>query len=94
MKFFTVKDLRTAPTSIWKDLSTEREFIITSNGKPLALITPLNDATLEDTVSAVRRAKAVMAVQKMQNISASLGNNKMSFDEIYAVVKEVRRNKK
>jgi antitoxin (DNA-binding transcriptional repressor) of toxin-antitoxin stability system len=94
MKFFTIKDLRTAPASIWKDLSTEREFIITSSGKPFALITPLNDATLENTVSAVRRAKAVMAVQKMQNISASLGNNKMSFDEIYAIVKDVRRNKK
>jgi len=54
MKFVTVRDFRTSPASIWKKLPIERELIVTNNGKPIALLTPLTDETLEDTVSAIR----------------------------------------
>ena len=90
MKFVTVRDFRTSPANIWKKLSSEREMIITNNGKPIALLTPLSDETLEDTVSAVRKAKAINAVKKMQEISLSLGNDKMTLDEINAIIKETR----
>ena len=90
MKFVTVRDFRTSPSGIWKRLPSERELIITNNGKPIALLTPLSDETLEDTVSAVRRAKAINAVRKMQEISASLGNEKMPLDEINAIINDVR----
>jgi len=90
MKFITVRDFRTSPSEIWKRLPSERELIITNNGKPIALLTPLSDETLEDTVSAVRKAKAINAVRKMQEISVSLGNDKMAPDEINAIIKETR----
>jgi len=94
MKFVTVKDLRTSP-AIWKTLPTEREMIITHNSKPIALLLPLNDEMMDDTVSAVRKAKALNAMRKMQLISASLGNNKLTVDEINAIIKNVRgKNKK
>ncbi|MDR0599479.1 MAG: type II toxin-antitoxin system Phd/YefM family antitoxin [Treponema sp.] len=89
MKFVTVKDFRTSP-SIWEKLPTEREMVITSGGKPIALLTPLSDETLEDTVSAVRKAMAVNAVRKMQEISVSLGNDKMTLDEINAIIENAR----
>jgi len=95
MKFVTAKDLRTSPTSIWKKLPSEREMVVTNNGKPIALITPVNDEMLEDMVTLVRRAKALSAMKKMQEISVSLGNNKMTLESINAVIKEVRgKNKK
>ena len=93
MKFVSVKDLRTSPASIWKKLPSEREMIVTNNGKPIALLTPINDEMFEEQVSVVRRAQAINAMKKMQEISASLGHDKMSFDEIYAVIKDVRRKK-
>jgi len=49
MKFITVKDIRTTPAQIWKQLPEEHEMMITNNGKPIALLTPLSDANLEDT---------------------------------------------
>ena len=94
MKFVTVRDFRTSPSSIWKKLPSERELIITNNGKPIALLTPLNDETLEDTVSAVRKAKAANAARKMQEISASLGNDKMALDEINAIIGDTRGKNK
>jgi len=90
MKFVTVRDFRTSPASIWKRLPIEREMIITNNGKPIALLTPVTDETMEMTISAFRQAKAINALRKMQEISASLGNDKMTLDEINAIIKEVR----
>lgn len=94
MRFVTVRDFRTSPASIWRNLPSERELIITNNGKPIALLTPLSGETLEDTVSAVRKAKAVSAMKKMQETSVSSGNDKMTFEEINAIIKDVRKNKK
>ena len=94
MKFVTVRDFRTSPSDIWRKLSSERELIITNNGKPIALLTPLNDETLEDTVSAVRKAKAINAMKKMQETSLSLSNDKMTLDEINTVIKDVRGKNK
>jgi len=93
VKFITVRDFRTSPASIWKKLPIERELIITNNGKPIALLTPLTDETLEETVSAVRRAKAINAAKKMQETSVSLGNDKMTLDEIDAIIKDARNKK-
>jgi antitoxin (DNA-binding transcriptional repressor) of toxin-antitoxin stability system len=94
MKFVTVGDFRTSPSTIWKKLPVEREMVITNNGKSIALLTPLSDETLEDTVSAVRRAMAINAVKKMQEISVSLGNDKMTLDEINTIIKSVRSENK
>jgi antitoxin (DNA-binding transcriptional repressor) of toxin-antitoxin stability system len=92
MKFVTVRDFRTSPSGIWKKLSTERELIITNNGKPIALLTPLSDETLEDTVSAVRKAKAINAMKKMQEISLSWGNDKMALEEVNTIIEDTRKN--
>jgi len=91
MKFVTVRDFRTSPSAIWKKLPSERELIITNNGKPIALITPLSDETLEETISAMRQAKAINAMKKMQEISVSLGNDKKTLKEINAVINDVRK---
>jgi antitoxin (DNA-binding transcriptional repressor) of toxin-antitoxin stability system len=94
MKFVTVEDFGVSPSRIWKKLPSESEFVVTNNGKPIALLTPLSDETLEDTVSAVRRAKAINAMKKMQETSVSLGNDKMTLEEINAIIKDVRKGKK
>jgi len=95
MKFVTVNDFKASKSNIWKKLPSDRELIVTDNGKPIALLTPLSDETLEDTVSAFRRAKAINAMKQMQEISVSLGNDKMTSNEINAVINEARgKNKK
>jgi len=46
---------------------------------------------LEDTVSAVRKANAINAVKKMQEISVDLGNDKLTLDEINAIIADTRK---
>ena len=94
MKFVTVRDFRTSSASIWKTLPSEREMVITNNGKPIALLTPLSDRNLEETLSAIRRAKAVNAVKMIQQDSMSNGNNEITLEEINKEIKIVRKERK
>ncbi len=92
MKFITVRDLRTAPAQIWRELPKEQEMVITNNGRPIALLTPLSDSNLEDTLKAVRKARAINAVQKMQEISIKRGNTGLEDREIEKEIKETRNH--
>jgi antitoxin (DNA-binding transcriptional repressor) of toxin-antitoxin stability system len=94
MKFITVRDLRTTPAQIWRDLPEEQEMIITNNGKPIALLTPLSDSDIEDTLTAVRRARAMNAVKKMQYNSLKNELSEMTMEEIEREIKETRKSKK
>ncbi|RPI70123.1 MAG: type II toxin-antitoxin system Phd/YefM family antitoxin, partial [Geobacteraceae bacterium] len=38
MKFLSVRDLRGKSAQVWKELPAEREMIITSNGRPIAIL--------------------------------------------------------
>ena len=93
MKFISVRDFRNSSAKIWKKLPQEREMVITNNGKPVALLTPLSDKTLESTLSALRKAKAIEALRLIQKQSALNGTNKLSLKEINAEIKKHRRQK-
>ena len=60
MNFYTVRDLRTTPKSLWETLSAEGEVVITNNGKPTALLVDIADGSFEETVKAIRQAKAML----------------------------------
>jgi len=94
MKFVTVRDFRTSPAAIWKRLPIEREMIITNNGKPIALLTPVTDETFEATISAFRQAKALNSLRMIQFEAIKNGTSEMTLDEINAIIKEVREEHK
>ena len=94
MKFITVRDFRTSSANIWKTLPEEQEMIITNNGKPVALLTPLSDKTMEDTVSSIRRARAINAVKLIQQQSVKNGTDKMTLEEINYEIKMARKKRK
>lgn len=94
MKFITVRDLRTTPAQIWKELPGEQEIVITNNGKPIALLTPLSDTDMEDTVTAVRRARAATALKKIRDLSIKTGRSGMTMEEINEEIQEYRKSAK
>ncbi len=90
MKFINVRDLRTSPARIWKELPTEQEMVITNNGKPIALLTPIGEANLEETLSAVRRSRAIQSVKHMQQASMRGGTTELSESEIQGEIDQTR----
>jgi antitoxin (DNA-binding transcriptional repressor) of toxin-antitoxin stability system len=93
MKFISVRDLRSKSAQVWKQLPQEREMIITSNGRPIAIIAATNDSDLEESLSAFRQARAVEAVASLQRRSVEMGNDKITMDEIDAEIKAVRKKR-
>jgi len=93
MKFISVRDLRSKSAQVWKQLPQEREMIITSNGRPIAIIAAIGDSDLEESLSAFRQMRAVEAVASLQRRSVERGNDKITMDEIDAEIKAVRRKR-
>ena len=90
MKFLSVRDLRGKSAKIWKELPAEREMVITSNGRPIAILAAINEANLEESLFAFRKARAVEAVAYLQRRSTEQGGDRITLDEIDAEIKAVR----
>ena len=90
MKFVTIRDLRSKSRQIQVDLPKYKEMILTSNGKPIAIMTAISEESLEDSLAAIRRARAIGAVTGLQLQSAKAGKYMMRSREIEDEIKEVR----
>ena len=93
MKSLIVRDLRGISAQIWENLPEEREMVITSNGRPIAILAAISESNLEESLTAFRQARAVEAVAALQRRSADQGTDKISMDEIDAEIKAVRNNR-
>jgi prevent-host-death family protein len=93
MNLITVRDLRNSPGKIWRRLSRERELIVTSKGRPIALLTPINEDDVEGTLAALRRARAQVAVSRMREASAVEGADRMTLDEINEEIRQTRQER-
>ena len=94
MQFVTVRDLRGNSSAVWKKLQTEREMVITSNGKPIAVLSAVSETSLEETLKAIRRSVAVASVNSLQEQSVLAGRDKLSFKEINSAIASVRQGSK
>ena len=93
MRFVSVRDLRGKSAQIWKRLARLREMVITSNGKPIAIISATSEETLEESLSAIRTARAMAAVEAMQLKSVETGKDRISLEEINAEVQAERKTR-
>jgi antitoxin (DNA-binding transcriptional repressor) of toxin-antitoxin stability system len=94
MKFLSVRDLKTKSSQVWKELLGQKEMIVTSNGRPIALLSSINENNLEQVLTAFRHARAANAVALIQYESAQKGTDKISMDEIDAEIGAVRSKRK
>ncbi len=91
MKFVSVRDLRGRPGQVWTKLSRGQDLILTSNGKPIAILSAVSEDTLESSLMALRQARAGAAVERMQSRSVAAGTDKLTLDEINAEIAATRR---
>ena len=91
MKFVTIRDLRSKTAAIRKDLEQEREIVLTANGRPFAVMTPVGSDTVEDEIRAIRRARAKGAVERIRAQAKARGLDKLTMKEIDTLIAEARR---
>ena len=90
MKFVSVRDFRIRPGDIWKQLKIDKDIVITSNGKPIAILNPVEGENLENSIAVIRRARALLALESIQKESALKGINKLTDEEIEEEIKSSR----
>lgn len=94
MRFVSVRELRARSASVWKELGESRELVITSNGRPVAILSSVDDDTLEETLGAIRQARAAAAVDEIQRRSVEKGLDRLSDEEIEAEIAAVRARRR
>ena len=90
MEFYSARELRTNTKSIWKELSNDNDIIITNNGKPSALMIGIPEGRFDETVRAIRQAKALAALERMRNESEKRGFK--TDEEIEELINEARKS--
>ena len=94
MKFISVRDLRGKSAVVWKELPVEREVVVTSNGRPIAILSAVSESNLEESLSAIRQARAAEAVMSLQRRSVERGTDAITMEEIDTEIKAVREKRK
>ncbi|MDP6116975.1 MAG: type II toxin-antitoxin system prevent-host-death family antitoxin [Planctomycetota bacterium] len=94
MKFVTVRELRGSSAQIWKRLESEGDLVVTSNGKPVAILSPVSDENVEESIRSIRRARAENAVMALQLDSIEAGKDKLRPSEIDSEIASVRKKRR
>ena len=90
MRFVSVRELRGRSADVWKTLAAEKELVVTSNGRPIALLSETSEDRLEESLQALRRARAELAAASMQRASLAAGTDRLTLDEINSEIAAVR----
>ena len=94
VRFISVRELRERAAAVWRELAEAREIVVTSNGKPIAILSAVSEANLEQSLAAIRRARAMAAVEAMRSASLRSGTDRMTRREIEREIAAVRASRK
>ena len=76
-----------------RDSVKAEEIVLTSNGKPVALVVPVDSDTLEEELRVYRQVRAQVAIERMQKAAKAAGLDSMTLDKIESITNDVRRKR-
>ena len=93
MKFIGVRDFRNKSAKVWEELDREKELVVTSNGRPIAILAAVSEENLEENLKVFRRTRAVSAVSELQRKSLERGTDKITSDQINEEIQDEREKR-
>lgn len=94
MDFVSVRELRTRSAAVWNALSEEKDLVVTSNGKPIAVLSATTASTLEASLAALRQARAQLSVAAMQERARKIGADRLTLEDVNAEIEAARRQRR
>ena len=91
MKFVAIRELRSKTASIRQDLAQAREIVLTANGRPFAVMTPVSPDTVEEEIQAIRRARTRTAIDALRAAAKTAGVDSLTMEDIDAEIAAARR---
>jgi len=93
MKFVTIRDFRNKTAAIRKALSSEHEIVLTSNGRPFAIMADVDEDSFEQKLAALRRTRAYAVLDRIRTRAKATGVDGLTMEEIDAEIAKARRER-
>ena len=91
MKFMTVREFRLNTGKARRSLEKDDDVVLTANGRPFAVVSRVHPDSFDKDMLAIQRARARVAVERLRDGARADGTDRMTMDDIDAVVRDVRR---
>ena len=93
MKFVSTRELRNRPGFV-RELVQKEDLVLTSDGKPVAMLLGIENEDLEETVQAIRQARAQRALSRLRRSAAKNGISQLSSRDVDKEIQSVRGKRK
>ena len=94
MKFVTQRELRVEPGKVWKILKQESDVVVTFHGKPVAVMSAVEEGDFEATMADLRQAKALRLLKEIRDLAKKSGLSQMTMADINREIQAVRKRKR
>jgi len=94
MRFVPVREFRLHPGAVWQRLRREQELVLTARGRPVGLLTPLDEATFEETVRAWRQARGMAALARLQQDARRRRLDRLTPAQVEAEIRRLRAERR
>ena len=91
MKFVSSRELRINPGTVWKKLQESKDLVITSNGRPIGVLTHADENSLEDVLASLRAGRAQRAVLEIRRGAMARGLDRMSNKDMEEIIGKARK---
>lgn len=91
MRFVPVREIH---NNFLKSTPPEEDLVLTARGRPIAILTIVNENNFEKELEAIKRSRALRALDRIHKDSVKKGTHKITDKEIQAEIRAVRKEKK
>ena len=94
MSFVSFRELRTSTAKINDMLTDNGKIVVTSNGKPKAVMIQVNENDFEETLAVLNQIKLTKSINNMRASAERSGAAEMTLDEINAEIALSRKERR
>jgi PHD/YefM family antitoxin component YafN of YafNO toxin-antitoxin module len=90
VKFVSARDLQTNPVAVWKRLRKQKDLVITSNEKPVGVLTYADEDSLKDVLTILRQGRALSAAARIRERATEKHLDQVSDHDTETIIQRTR----
>lgn len=90
MKFVSSRELQINPGAVWKRLREEKDLVITTNGKPVGILTFADEDSLEEVLTTLRQGRALSTAARIRQRANEKRLDRLSDYAIETIINRTR----
>jgi len=94
MSFVSFRELRTSTARINELLTDDGKIVVTSNGKPKAIMIQVDESDFEDTLAMLNQVRLAKSIKNIRTAAQHSGAAELTLDEINAEIMQSRKERK